>query len=43
VETRHFSASSRLRFASRIYFLFSPATVVTERFTRTADDELSYE
>jgi hypothetical protein len=29
--------------ASAIYFLVSPATVVTERFTRTADDELSYE
>ncbi len=43
VETRHFSAASRLRFTSLIYFLVSPATVVTERFTRTADDELSYQ
>ncbi|MGH8236797.1 MAG: hypothetical protein ACREXP_07210 [Steroidobacteraceae bacterium] len=43
VETRHFSAASRLRSTALIYFLVSPATVVTERFTRTADDELSYE
>ena len=43
VETRHFSTASRLRSTALIYFLVSPATVVTERFTRTADDELSYE
>ena len=43
VETRHFSSSSRLRSTAMIYFLVSPATVVTERFTRTADDELRYE
>jgi hypothetical protein len=43
VETRHFAATSRLRSTGGVYFLVSPATVVTERFTRTADDELSYE
>ncbi|HEV8331713.1 MAG TPA: hypothetical protein VGQ22_09875 [Steroidobacteraceae bacterium] len=43
VETRHFAVASRLRSTAGIYFLVSPATVVTERFTRTADDELSYE
>lgn len=43
VETRHFSSASRLRFTAGIYFLVSPATVVTERFTRTGDAELSYE
>ncbi len=43
VETRHFTAASRLRYPAGIYFLVSPATVVTERFTRTAEDELSYE
>lgn len=43
VETRHFLAASRLRSTAGIYFLVSPATVVTERFTRAADDELSYE
>jgi hypothetical protein len=43
VETRPFSPASQLRFTAGIYFLVSPATVVTERFTRTADDELSYE
>ncbi len=43
VETRHFVAASRLRSTGGVYFLVSPATVVTERFTRTADDELSYE
>jgi hypothetical protein len=43
VETRHFTAASRLRYTAGIYFLVSPATVVTERFTRTADDELAYE
>jgi hypothetical protein len=43
VQTRHFTAASRLRFTAGIYFLVSPATVVTERFTRTAADELSYE
>jgi hypothetical protein len=42
VETRHFAAASRLRATGGVYFLVSPATVVTERFTRTADDELSY-
>lgn len=42
VETRHFAAASRLRSTAGIFFLVSPATVVTERFTRTADDELSY-
>lgn len=43
VETRHFAAASRLRSTGGVYFLVSAATVVTERFTRTADDELSYE
>jgi hypothetical protein len=43
VETRHFAAASRLRSTGGVYFLVSPATVVTERFTRTADDELRYE
>lgn len=43
VETRHFSPTSQLRFTAGIYFLVSPATVVTERFTRTGDDELRYE
>jgi hypothetical protein len=43
VETRHFSTASQWRFTAGINFLVSPATVVTERFTRTADDELSYE
>lgn len=43
VETRHFSSASRLRSTAGIYFLVSPATVVTERFTRTAPDELGYE
>lgn len=43
VETRHFAAASRLRYTAGIYFLVSPATVVTERFTRTAEDELRYE
>jgi hypothetical protein len=43
VETRHFSATSSVRFTAGIYFLVSPATVVTERFTRTAEDVLSYE
>ena len=36
-------STSQLRFTAGIYFLVSPATVVMERFTRTADDELSYE
>jgi hypothetical protein len=43
VQTRHFVSASQLRFTAGIYFLVSPATVVTERFVRTADDELSYE
>ena len=43
VQTRHFVPASQLRFTAGIYFLVSPATVVTERFMRTADDELSYE
>ena len=43
VETRHFSEASALRYTGGVLFLVSPATVVTERFTRTADDELSYE
>jgi hypothetical protein len=43
VETRHFLAVAHLRYTAGIYFLVSPTTVVTERFTRTADDELSYE
>lgn len=43
VETRHFSLASSLRFTAGIYFRVSPATVVTERFRRVADDELSYE
>ncbi len=43
VRTRHFVSTSQLRFTAGIYFLVSPATVVMERFTRTADDELSYE
>ena len=43
VETRHFAAAGRERSTAGIYFLVSPATVVTERFTLTADDELSYE
>jgi hypothetical protein len=43
VETRHFVAASRLRATGGVYFLVSPATVVTERFTRIAEDELSYE
>jgi hypothetical protein len=43
VETRYFSSASRERSTARIYFLVSPATVVTERFTRTADDRLRYE
>jgi hypothetical protein len=43
VQTRHFVLASQLRFTAGIYFLVSPATVVTERFMRTADDELSYE
>jgi hypothetical protein len=43
VETRHFVSASRMRYTAGIYFLVSPATVVTERFTRTAADELSYE
>lgn len=43
VETRHFAATSSLRYTAGIYFVVSPATVVTERFTRTAADELSYE
>ena len=43
VETRHFASASRLRSTAMIYFLVSPATVVTERFTRTAADELRYE
>ncbi len=43
VETRHFAATSSVRYTAGIYFVVSPATVVTERFTRTAADELSYE
>jgi len=43
VETRHFSSVSRERSTAGIYFLVSPATVVTERFTRTAEDQLRYE
>jgi hypothetical protein len=43
VETRYFSDVSRQRSTAGIYFLVSPATVVTERFTRTADDQLRYE
>jgi hypothetical protein len=43
VETRHFSSASRERSTGGVYFLVSPATVVTERFTRTAADELRYE
>jgi hypothetical protein len=36
-------ATSGLRYTAGIYFVVSPATVVTERFTRTAADELTYE
>lgn len=43
VQTQHFVAASQLRFTAGIFFLVSPETVVTERFRRTADDELSYE
>ncbi len=43
VETRHFAATSSLRYTAGIYFVVSPATVVTERLTRTAADELTYE
>jgi hypothetical protein len=43
VETRHFSPTSSVRYTAGVHFLVSPATIVTERFTRTADDELSYE
>jgi hypothetical protein len=43
VETRHFAATSSVRYTAGINFVVSPATVVTERFTRTAADELSYE
>ena len=43
VETRHFAATSSLRYTAGIHFVVSPATVVTERFSRTAADELSYE
>ena len=43
VETRHFAATSSVRYTAGINFVVSPATVVTERFTRTAADELTYE
>lgn len=43
VETRHFAATSSVRYTAGIYFVVSPATVVTERFSRTAADELTYE
>lgn len=43
VETRNFAAASQLRYTAGIHFLVSPAAVVTERFARIADDELSYE
>jgi hypothetical protein len=43
VETRHFAPTSTLRYTAGIFVLVSSATVVTERFTRTAADELTYE
>ena len=43
VETRHFAAASQVRYTAGIHFLVSPEAVVTERFARIADDELSYE
>ena len=42
VETRHFSPTSQIRAAPLVLFLVSPQTVVTERFTRIAADELLY-
>lgn len=43
VETRNFATVSHERSTAGVYFLVSPATVVTERFTRIADDQLRYE
>jgi hypothetical protein len=42
IETTHFSPSSAARSGPASLFFVSPKTVVTERITRVAKDELSY-
>jgi hypothetical protein len=43
VETKYFAPTSETRFTALVLYFVSPLTVVTERFTRTAADELHYE
>jgi len=42
VETRYFTASDKARTSPSGIFLVSPASTVTERFTRTSHEELNY-
>jgi hypothetical protein len=42
VETKYFTVSDSARMARPILFKVTPQTVVTERITRIADDELNY-
>jgi hypothetical protein len=43
VETKYFSPASALRMSPNSSFVVSPATTVTERFTRISADEMWYE
>jgi hypothetical protein len=42
VETRYFTSSDTGRIAMPVAYIVSPRTIVTERFTRVSDRELSY-
>jgi len=42
VETRYFTASDKARTSPTGIFLVSPATTVTERFTRVSHEEMNY-
>jgi hypothetical protein len=42
IETKYFAPSSSVRLNARYIFLVSAQTVVMERFTRVADNELNY-
>jgi hypothetical protein len=43
IETKHFAPNSAVRLNARYIFLVSPQTIVIERFTRVADNELNYQ
>ena len=43
VEAKNFAPHSGIRSRARDAFLVSPHTVVVERFTRVADDEIDYQ